>query len=346
MLNYINLNFAMKKTKSSHFLYNFITNSWYHPQWWNYLLFPLSLLFYFSVYIRRFFYKLGILKKHKFDVPIIVVGNITVGGAGKTPLVIHLVEELRKRGYRPAVVSRGYGRTNHHVETVMINSVAQNVGDEPLLIMQRTLCPVFVAKRRELAIKEILTTTDCNLIICDDGLQYHALHRDIEIVVVDGLRRFGSGMLLPSGPLREPMKRLQEVDFTVNNGDIRENEVSMKLIIDNAFYLKTREMVDLKTYVGKTVHAIAGIGHPKRFFNTLIAMGIKVLPHAMPDHHYYSIHDFNFEDELPIFMTEKDMVKCSHFANNKMIYVTVKTEVPDSFIEQIEAKLLLCSPPK
>jgi tetraacyldisaccharide 4'-kinase len=333
----------MKPSKPKHFIYEFVTNSWYHPQWWNYLLMPISWIFLLLVKLRLFFYRHRFFKTYRFNIPVIVVGNITVGGAGKTPLVIHLVEQLRKRGFRPAVVSRGYGRKKRSVAMVEVNSSAQWVGDEPLLIMQRTLCPVFVANRRELAIQEAIKKTDCNLVICDDGLQYSALHRDVEIVVVDGLRRFGSGMLLPAGPLREPMHRLTEVDFIVNNGDVRENEVSMNLTIQQAFRLKTREAVDLQEYVGKTVHAIAGIGYPKRFFNTLIAMGIKVIPHAMPDHHYYSARDFNFPDDLPIFMTEKDMVKCHAFANDRMIYVTVVTEVPDSFIQQIVDKLPSCS---
>jgi tetraacyldisaccharide 4'-kinase len=336
----------MKKQKHKNRLYYFLTNSWYSLQWWNFLLLPFSFFYYAIISCRRLCYRLGVFKRHKFSVPnkfsvpIIIVGNITVGGTGKTPLVIYLIEQLRNHGFRPAVISRGYGRKTKYAKEVHVDSSVGEVGDEPLLIKLRTQCPVFVASRREKAIAAILKHTDANIIISDDGLQHYAMDRDIEIVVLDGLRRFGNGFLLPAGPLREPVGRLDQVDFVVNNGDDRVNEIMLSLAVDKLVHLKTGKPVSLQDFEGKQVNAIAGIGHPKRFFNTLISQGIKVIPHSFPDHYFYRASDLNFANDLPMLMTEKDRIKCMHCMTDNMYYLTVKVELSDSFMAQLLEKLV------
>ena len=330
----------MKKSHRYNKFYHIFTKSWYLPQWWNFLLIPLSWVYHIVILLRRALYQWGVFKQHSFPIPIIIVGNITVGGTGKTPLVIYLVEQLRAQGFRPAVISRGYGSKVKGVKAVHLDSSVKEVGDEPLLIKLRTDCPVFVASQREKAIAAILQNTDANVIISDDGLQHYAINRDIEIVVLDGMRRFGNGLLLPAGPLRERIGRLNQVDFVVNNGDERTNEIMMSLAVDKLIHLKTNKSVSLAKFEGKEVRAIAGIGHPKRFFNTLISQGIKVIPHAFPDHHFYRASDLNFGDDLPILMTEKDRIKCMHCVEDNMYYLTVKIDLPDAFIEQVLEKLV------
>jgi tetraacyldisaccharide 4'-kinase len=330
----------MKKSKYKRKLHHLFIQSWYTREWWNCLLLPLSLIYYGIISLRRFLYRTRLFKRYSSPIPLIIVGNITVGGTGKTPLVIYLVEQLRAQGLRPAVISRGYGRKTKYAKEVKLDSPVGDVGDEPLLIKLRTQCPVFVATHRAKAITAILKHTDANIIISDDGLQHYGMDRNIEIVVLDGMRRFGNGFLLPAGPLRERVGRLNEVDFVVNNGDDRVNEVMMTLTIGELFHLKTNTTVNLQDFVGKQVHAIAGIGHPKRFFNTLISMGIKVIPHTFPDHYFYRACDLAFDDDLPILMTEKDRVKCMHAISDKMYYLTVSAELPDSFISQVLEKLM------
>lgn len=318
---------------------NILLKSWYYRHWWNYLLLPFACIFYIISVFRRCFYSIGIFKQYKIALPVIVVGNITVGGTGKTPLVIYLVEQLKQHGFRPAVISRGYGRRNRHLQFVTADSSVRLVGDEPLVIAQRTQCPVVVCPNRVEAARAVMEKTDANIIISDDGLQHYALARDIEIVVIDGMRRLGNGMLLPAGPLREPASRMSSIDFIINNGDDRKNEIEMNLIVDQCFHLPTRQAVALTDFVGKTVHAVAGIGNPKRFFNTLIAAGIKIIPHDFSDHHFFTEQELNFGDDLLIFMTEKDAVKCTTFFNPKMYCVTVNAHLPDCFMPQLLAKL-------
>lgn len=240
--------------------------------------------------------------------PVVVVGNITVGGTGKTPLVIALVGWLRQQGMRPAVISRGYGREREETALVTPEMEATVAGDEPLLISREGGVPVYVGVDRVAAAERAVADGECDLLVLDDGLQHYRLQRDIEIVVVDGERQFGNGLCLPAGPLREPRSRLGEVDAVVVNGE------GMRLQPQSLYRLgQPEQQQSLESLAGETVHAVAGIGNPQRFFAMLEGAGLKVISHPFPDHHQYNGDDFQFPAgrELPILMTEKDAVKCS-----------------------------------
>ncbi|MCB1770458.1 MAG: tetraacyldisaccharide 4'-kinase, partial [Candidatus Competibacteraceae bacterium] len=235
------------------------------------LLWPLSLLFSVMVRVRRWLYAWGILKSAAMAAPVIIVGNISVGGTGKTPLVAHLVEVLRKAGYKPGVVSRGYGgQSRQWPRHVTADSNPREVGDEPVLLAQRCHCPVVVGPDRVTAARTLIATYQCNVVISDDGLQHYQLHRDIEIVVIDGARRLGNGACLPAGPLREPPSRLRTVDFIIGNGAASDGEYLMSLRGETALNLRDPYItVALPGFRGSVVHGVAGIGNPKRFFNYL-----------------------------------------------------------------------------
>jgi tetraacyldisaccharide 4'-kinase len=301
-----------------------ITKAWYEGALWLYLLWPLSILYHAVIVIRKFFYRLGIFKVHYVNVPVVVVGNITVGGTGKSPLVCHLVESLRNKGFNPGIVSRGYGAKlgKYQVREVFAHSLPSEVGDEPLMLKKKLDCRIFVSPSRALAAKT-LEKVGCDIIISDDGLQHYALHRDIDICVFDGQRKWGNGHLLPMGPLREPISRLHSIPYLVVNGatnassygqsDLNQKAFSMTLQTESLVSLNTNNTKPLKEYSGKTIHAVAAIGHPERFFKTLGDAGIELETHAFGDHHAYQESDFEFDDELPIIMTEKDAVKCELF---------------------------------
>lgn len=297
------------------------------------LLLPLSWLFYLLVSIRRFLYQKKILKTHQFPVPVLVVGNITVGGTGKTPFTIWLIDYLRKNNYRPGIVTRGVGGKEQKAPRwVGDNSLPQEVGDEALLLMQRCQCPVVVGVDRVAATQELLEKTDCNVVISDDGLQHYRLGRTLEIALIDGTRDLGNRCLLPAGPLREPVKRLQTVDMIVRQGGVPQpGEVSMQLVSVNlvAAQDKTRQM-PLTDLNGKKIHAIAAIGNPQRFFASLRAVGAEVIEHVFPDHYLYQANDLAFADDLLVVMTEKDVVKCRSFANEKHWFVPVDVVMDES----------------
>ena len=253
------------------------------------------------------------------DAPVIVVGNIAVGGTGKTPLVIWLVEQLRAWGWRPGVVSRGYGARPPRLPCEGLpESDPAECGDEPVLVAQRSGVPVVIAPDRVAACRTLLAHGNVDIIVSDDGLQHYRLARDLEIGVVDGARGLGNGALLPAGPLREPPARLRELDLVVVNGDGWSEPglplLRMRLQADLLRKLAGEERSDLVAFAGQRVHAVAGIGHPPRFFATLRAADIEVIEHAFADHHRYRPQDLHFGDALPVLMTEKDAVKCRPFA--------------------------------
>ena len=196
-----------------------IIKAWYEGALWLYFLWPLSLLYHFLITLRKLCYRWGIFKVHRIGLPVVIVGNITVGGTGKSPLVCHLVESLRKQGFNPGIVSRGYGAKlgKYQVREVFIHSLPSEVGDEPLMLKKKLDCRIFVSPSRALAAKT-LEKAGCDIVISDDGMQHYALHRDIEICVFDGQRKWGNGFLLPMGPLREPLSRLKEIPYLVVNG--------------------------------------------------------------------------------------------------------------------------------
>jgi tetraacyldisaccharide 4'-kinase len=314
------------------------------PPWWTR---PLATLYGGVTTLRRGMYRYGWLRSECLPVPVIVVGNIVAGGAGKTPLTIALVEALRARGRKPGVVSRGYGGDARAAVLLGVQPDSTATGDEPALIKLRTGAPVAIgAKRAEAA--RLLLPEGVDVVIADDGLQHYALARDIEICVVDGIRRFGNGRMLPAGPLREPESRLRDVDFIVcNGGDARKpapakagGEVPMQLAISNAVALAGPSHVSpLTAFSGKRVHAVAGIGHPQRFFDALRALGLDVIEHPFPDHHRYTAADLAFGDRLPVLMTEKDAVKCRAFAAENAWVVPVTAELPASFFDAIATRL-------
>jgi len=255
----------------------------------------------------------------RLPVPVIVVGNIAVGGTGKTPFVLWLVQRLRERGWRPGVISRGYGgHAPAYPLRVGPSTDAARAGDEPALIARRLGVPVAVAPDRVAAARLLLDAGEADILVADDGLQHYRLARDLEICVVDGSRGLGNGALLPAGPLRETPQRLQQVDLVVVNGggwsSPREPAVEMRLALGQAEALDGGGRRPLADFAGRRVHAAAGIGNPERFFTALRAAGIEVIPHPFPDHHRYRADELAFTPELPLLMTEKDAVKCRELA--------------------------------
>lgn len=279
--------------------------------------------------------------------PVIVVGNISLGGTGKTPFVIWLVERLRAWGYRPGVISRGYGgRARSYPMRVGADSDPHEAGDEPVLIAWRTAAPVAVDPQRVRAAQSLIDSGEIDVLVADDGLQHYRLHRDLEICVVDGRRGLGNAALLPAGPLREPARRLDEVQLVVaNGGGFRAPwtpTLEMQLRAENAVALKGGEVVALDSFRGRRVHALAGIGHPPRFFDMLRARGIVVLPHPFADHHAYRPGDLEFEEPLPVLMTEKDAVKCRAWAGAGHYAVPVDAVIDpagEGLVQQCLARL-------
>lgn len=297
----------------------------------------LSVVFRKITQMRRFLYQRGILASVKMPVPVIIVGNLTVGGTGKSPLVVYLAEFLTHAGYKPGIISRGYGgKAQHCPQRVFEGSDPAQVGDEAVMLASKVGCPVAVGAVRAKAAGLLLSTTDCNVIISDDGLQHYALQRDVEIVVIDGKRRFGNGYCLPAGPLREPLARLQSVDFRVVNGSpLEPTEFKMQVKAAAVVNLQTGERKPLSFFTATPVHAVVGIGNPQRFFNVLNAADIPHVRDIFPDHHAYQPSDLQFADDLPLLMTEKDAVKCRHFAAQHYWYVPVGVEIAPLFTQQL-----------
>lgn len=308
---------------------------WYRESGWAYLLFPLSLLFAAAAKLRRFLYRKGIFKVFRLEKPVIVVGNLSVGGTGKTPLVVWIAEFLKENGYHPGIVSRGYGgRAKIWPQWVTPESDPLLVGDEALLIAYRTRCPVAVGPKRVEAAKMVLDAAGCDIVVSDDGLQHYALGREVEIVVIDGVRRFGNGFCLPAGPLREPAARLGEADLVVCNGAARDGEFSMTLEGEAAESLAGGKVRKLAEFTGE-IHAVAGIGNPGRFFEHLRRFGLRFDTRIFPDHYVYKRLDVRFDDAHPVLMTEKDAVKCRRFADDRLWCVPVKAGLDERFGEKL-----------
>ncbi len=315
---------------------------WYRITPLHLILFPLSLLFRALVALRRILYSSRILPSYKLPVPVIVVGNISVGGTGKTPLTLALAQQLIDRGRHPLIVSRGYGGAAQRPQQVDADGNAQQVGDEPLLMARRKLCPVWIGKDRAAAARAALHThPQCDIVLCDDGLQHFRLQRDAEIAVIDGERGFGNGLLLPAGPLREPAARLQAVDaVVVNGGKASTSQYAMRLsgeIFHNL--LEPGKTAAAEHFRLLDNHAVAGIGHPQRFFSHLQSLGIPCTPHAFPDHHPYSKADLAFADCDAILLTEKDAVKCAAFADARYWVLRVDAQIDPALVDHILRKI-------
>jgi tetraacyldisaccharide 4'-kinase len=310
------------------------------------LLIPLGALYGLVSGLRRALYRAGVLKSHGLPAPVVIAGNITVGGSGKTPLVLWLAQFLKDQGWRPGIVSRGYRGTETGPLAVTPDSDPARTGDEPVLLARRSGCPVWVGRNRVATALALLASEPaCNVILCDDGLQHYRLRRDMEIAVVDAERRFGNGRLLPAGPLREPLSRLRTVDAVVWNGGEQATgetgrEFRMRLVGDgfrNLFNPGT--LAGPGAFRGRRIHAVAGIGNPARFFAHLRELGLEGVAHAYPDHHAYRPEDVDFPDADAILMTEKDAVKCAAFANEKMWALEVDAEVDPGLGDAVLRKL-------
>ncbi len=332
-----------------------LEQAWYRSSRWLKLLRPLEALFCTLARRRRQAFQQGKRPSWTAPVPVVVVGNISVGGTGKSPLVLFLIEQLRQRGFKPGVVSRGYRATpptTPYFVTVASSSV--EAGDEPLMIVRRTGVPLVISPDRVAAAKLLLEQTDCDLIISDDGMQHYALNRDIEIAVIDGVRGFGNGRCLPEGPLREPVSRLADVDLIVVNGaspeqwlqhSYREKSFTMLLQPGELVGLSDDRRVATDQWTeSRQVNAVAAIGNPQRFTATLETLGFSATLNSFPDHHTYVEKDFCFTQSAPLIMTEKDAVKCDHIALHDAWYLQVNAALEDGFLMQLEALLNRLAP--
>ena len=285
---------------------------------------PLSVLYCALGSVRRKLYSRGYCRVQQLPLPVIVVGNITVGGTGKTPFVVWLCEQLRGAGLRPGIVLRGYGGRNRGLLRVTPRTEAALAGDEAVLLARRAGVPVMACRDRPRGARALLSE-GCNVVIADDGLQHYRLGRCVEIGILDGQRRFGNGYCLPSGPLRERRRRWDSLDFRVTQGAPAPGEWGMRLEGTWAYALDGSGRVPVRTL--KRVHAVAGIGHPGRFFAYLEHLGLQVVAHAFADHHNYTPGDLVFDSEDPVIMTEKDAVKCERFAKAGHWYLPVTAAV-------------------
>jgi tetraacyldisaccharide 4'-kinase len=308
------------------------------------LLWPASLAFGLVVVVRRFLYRIKVFGSEHPGIPVIVVGNLTAGGSGKTPLVLRIAEILREHGWKPGIVSRGYGGSaaakGGAPREASIASDPAEVGDEPILLARRSGCPVWVAPERLAACRALRDQhPDCDVILTDDGLQHYALARDIEICVVDG-RGFGNGFLQPAGPLREPPSRLSSVDAVVTHGNPAVKGHEMRLQGETLVRITdAHDARPAKSFAGQKVHAVAGIGDPNRFFLQLARFGLKPVPHAFADHHPFRAGDLDFGDTAPVVMTEKDAVKCKRFAKTNHWVFPVSASLDPAFERWLLEKL-------
>lgn len=316
---------------------------WYRLTPLHLVLYPFSLLFRMVAALRRLGYRWRLLTAIRMPVPVIVVGNISVGGTGKTPLTLTLVQEMAALGWHPGIISRGYGGKGGKLpREVHVDDPVEAVGDEPLLMAQRKLCPVWIGRDRPATALALLRAhPECDVIFSDDGLQHYRLLRDVEIAVIDGARRSGNGLLLPAGPLREPVSRLRTVDaIVVNGGTAHAGEFAMQLEGTRFHNLLNPEQIRTASdFAGQRVHAIAGIGHPGRFFAHLQKLGLQCTPHAFPDHHAYTPSELSFADSDALLMTEKDAVKCAPFASEKHWVLRVDAQVSPALVQLIVRKV-------
>lgn len=325
--------------------------NWLQQQWtrwtpWHLVLLPLSFLFWLASIVRRWAFRVGLAKPVQIAVPVIVVGNIAVGGTGKTPLVIALVKMLQEQGFHPGIVSRGYKGNSKLPRPVTVESEPAQVGDEPVLLAVKTSVPVWVGQDRVAAAQALLGAhPETDIVVSDDGLQHYRLARDVEIVVVDAARWFGNGQLLPAGPLRESPRRLKAVDAVVINGwqrgaPLKRREFTMQLTGDLLYNLRNPELkARPEVFAGQRLHAVAGIGNPRRFFEHLRRLGLNIVEHAFPDHHAYVSQDLPFAEREPVVMTEKDAVKCIDFAGDQIWVLPVEAQLDAAFAPAIFEKL-------
>jgi tetraacyldisaccharide 4'-kinase len=322
--------------------------SWYAPRPTPLavLLLPLALVFRTVVALRRLAYRAGVLRATRLPVPVIVVGNVTVGGSGKTPLAIALADALAAAGRRPGLVSRGYGGSEQGVREVRTGDAAAEVGDEPLLLAAGGH-PVWIGRNRAAAGRALLAQHPCDVIVCDDGLQHYALARDVEVAVIDAARGLGNGWMLPAGPLREPVARLRDVDAIVRLVDAPggaaghpPRETTMTHVVAGVRNLvEPQSRVDIAQWQGRRVHAIAGIGHPQRFFDLVARLGVRAVPHPFDDHHPFTREDLAIPGAEVILMTAKDAVKCLPFADERCHALDIRAELDPALVAFLMERL-------
>jgi tetraacyldisaccharide 4'-kinase len=334
-------------------MYKWLHRIWYEGGKSYQVLLPLSGIYWLLITLRRCLYGMGILGRHRAIVPVIIVGNITAGGTGKTPVTIWLTRELRERGFNPGIVSRGYGGSRSD-SSMRVDSASDPgvVGDEPVLLARRTGCPVVVDSNRARA-AQMLVDDGVNVIVADDGLQHYRLERTYEICVIDGARGLGNRFLLPAGPLRETVDRLSEVDQVLVNGQINDdaehttaveqNAIAFELVANEVSRLNGSLTRPIEGFAGTTVHGVAAIGNPGRFFDMLRAHGMQVIEHAFQDHARLDPGDLKFGDDFEVLMTEKDAVKIDAALSDKYWTVPVDLHidpvVSGPWLEQIESRL-------
>ena len=330
---------------------NWLQETWYGRSSLYWLLLPLTAVFALVTTVRRWLYRRKILTVHSAGIPVVVVGNINAGGTGKTPVTLWIAKALRHKGYSPGIVSRGYGGDVGPVPVeVTADSDPSVVGDEALVLAAQSGCTMIVHPDRVAAAREAVRL-GADIIVSDDGLQHYRLGRDVELVVVDGERGFGNGSMLPAGPLRESLSRLGSVDAVLLNGRDAETDfpalgqsgaVRFRLRATAVARLDDSDVRHIDDFAKQAVHAVAGIGHPERFFSMLESRGIEVIRHPLPDHAAISADDVRFDDELEVLMTQKDAVKCKGFDSARLWYVPVEVEFDgrggETLLELIETK--------
>lgn len=345
---------ADSQQNNTSFLQRWLEQVWYESGWQRIvslpILLPLSALYCVINALQR--KRDGVSRDEfpQYPFPIVVVGNISVGGTGKTPLTIYIVERLKHEGYKPAIITRGYGgEATSWPQSVTANSDPNLVGDEAVLMASRTQIPVIAGADRIASIELLKKEYECNVLVADDGLQHYKLPRDLQIAVIDGERMLGNGLCLPAGPLREPKSRLDYCDFIVKNGGdkndgIKNNvnqSITMSLAGEFLLNLHSKEQRAITGFENKTVHALTGIGNPSRFYQSLEKAGLTLIKHSFPDHHAYTAKDLQFEDDYPVLMTEKDAVKCHRLISedDKYWMLPVQARLSPEFDEQLLEKL-------
>ena len=316
-----------------------LERSWYQANILTVLLWPLTLLHRTVLAVRYRLYKSGLLSRYRSPVPVVIVGNITVGGTGKTPLVVHLVQGLMQAGFKPAVISRGYrAQPGKSPLLVTQDTDPQRCGDEPLLIQRRTGVPVMVGADRSASIQRLIAEFEIDVIVSDDGLQHLSIERDIEICVQDATRQGANTQLLPAGPYREPLTRLKSVDFLVFNGaSVVADAHAMTLVPGSPKPLLSNSAAEFDSKAG--VHAVAAIGHPERFFQTCESLGWRLERHPFPDHHRFKADEIRFDDNKPVVMTEKDAVKCESFAGQQHWVLPVDAKLSPDLVSRVIERL-------
>ena len=319
-----------------------INHQFYEKPSWVYLLVPFSIIFGMLLSFRKHCYQWKFFKTYKLKVPVVVVGNITLGGTGKTPLILHLAEELIKKKLRVGVISRGYKSSKKFPREVRVDSDFREVGDEPLLIKRRLNIPVFVGINRVKTGELLMQKNKVDIILSDDGLQYYALHRDYEFIVVDGVRKFGNKFLLPAGPLREPLRRLKTADsILLNSIKVKNKEYGLiqthySSLIKNIHTSKTKTLRSIKNI---EIVVVTAIGNPDRFFDYLKSLNLKFDSIVFNDHHAFCQNDFNFYHDKLILMTEKDAVKCQTIKHDNIWYLPISVKIGSRIFNNMLMKI-------